>query len=93
LDIKNCFDTLSHNFISQTVKPILPSIGKSFIEKWLKAGIIEKNVITYPKAGTPQGSVISPILCNLCLNGIDEIVRPKMPINTNSKEYKALKGC
>jgi RNA-directed DNA polymerase len=93
LDIKNCFDTLSHNFISQTVKPILPSIGKSFIEKWLKAVIIEKNVITYPKAGTPQGSVISPILCNLFLNGIDEIIRPNIPKNKNSKEYKALKGC
>jgi RNA-directed DNA polymerase len=80
LDIKNCFDTLSHDFIIQTIKPILPKISKSFIEKWLKAGIIEKNVITYPKAGTPQGSVISPILCNLCLNGIDEIIRPGMPL-------------
>jgi RNA-directed DNA polymerase len=93
VDIANCFDTLSHDFINKKLEPILCSMGKGFIKKWLKAGIVEKGVITYPKAGTPQGGAISPLLCNLCLNGIDEIVRPNMPQNMNSKEYKALKGC
>jgi retron-type reverse transcriptase len=72
--------------------PILCGIGKTFIESWLKAGIVDKGVITYPKAGTPQGGAISPILCNLCLNGVDNVVRPNNP-KYDSVEYKALSGC
>jgi RNA-directed DNA polymerase len=74
------------------LNPLLCGIGKTFIKGWLKAGIIEKGVITYPKAGTPQGGVISPILCNLTLNGVDNVVRPDNP-KYDSKEYKALSGC
>jgi RNA-directed DNA polymerase len=92
VDIENCFDTLSHDFINEKVKPILFNIGRNFIKRWLKAGIVEKGAIIRPKAGTPQGSVISPILCNLCLNGVDSIVRPDNP-KVNTKEYKALRGC
>jgi RNA-directed DNA polymerase len=72
--------------------PLLCGIGKSFIKKWLKTGIVEKGVITRPKSGTPQGGVISPILCNLCLNGVDDIVRPKN-LKHGSKEYIAYSGC
>jgi RNA-directed DNA polymerase len=92
VDIENCFDTLSHDFINKEVKPILFNIGRNFIKGWLKAGVLEKGAIKYPKAGAPQGGVISPILCNLCLNGVDSIVRPDNP-KVNTKEYKALRGC
>lgn len=92
VDIKNCFDDISHKFIMKELDPILCGIGKTFIKSWLEAGIIEKGVITYPKTGTPQGGVISPILCNLCLNGVDNVVRPNKP-KYDSTEYKALSGC
>jgi RNA-directed DNA polymerase len=92
VDIKNCFDNLSHEFIMKELKPILFGTGKSSIKKWLKTGIVEKRVITYPKSSTPQGGVISPILCNLCLNSVDNIVRPNNP-KRNTKEYKAIRGC
>lgn len=92
VDIKNCFDTMSHEFINKEVKPILFSVGRNFIKDWLITGIVEKGTITHPKAGTPQGGVISPILCNLCLNGVESIVRPNNP-KVNTKEYKALRGC
>jgi RNA-directed DNA polymerase len=92
VDIENCFDTLSHEFINKEVKPILFSVGRNFIKGWLKAGIVKKGIITYPTSGTSQGGVISPILCNLCLNGVESIVRPNNP-KVNTKEYKALTGC
>lgn len=92
VDIKNCFDTLSHDFINKELEPILFSIGKRFIKNWLKTGIVDKGSITYPKSGVPQGGVISPILCNLCLNGVDSIIRPNNP-KVNTKEYKNLRGC
>jgi RNA-directed DNA polymerase len=92
VDIENCFDELSHDFINEKLRPILFSVGRSFVKGWLKAGIVDKGVLTYPKAGTPQGGVISPILCNLCLNGVDSVVRPNNP-KPNTKEYKALRGC
>jgi RNA-directed DNA polymerase len=72
--------------------PLLCKFGKTFIKRWLKTGIVEKGVITYPKAGTPQGGVISPILCNLCLNGVDSIVRPNN-LKQDSREYRSFSGC
>jgi RNA-directed DNA polymerase len=58
----------------------------------LKAGIVENNEITYPIKGTPQGGVISPLLCNLTLNGVDDIIRPNNP-RLKTKAYNDLKGC
>lgn len=92
VDIENCFDDLSHKFIMKELDSLLCGVGKTFIKGWLKAGIVDKGIITQPKSGTPQGGVISPILCNLCLNGVDEIVRPNNPKH-NTREYKALTGC
>jgi len=38
------------------------------IDKWLKAGILEDKSIRYPKVGTPQGGLISPLLSNIYLH-------------------------
>lgn len=52
----------------------LPII-KDQIETWLKAGIIEpKGFIDQPEAGTPQGGPISPLLCNIALNGFQPVL-------------------
>jgi hypothetical protein len=61
--------------------------NNSGLNSGVKAGIIGKRVITNPKAWTPQGGVISLILCNLCLNGVDNIVRLNNP-KYDLKEYK-----
>jgi RNA-directed DNA polymerase len=58
----------------------------------LKAGVVEKGTIIYPRKGVPQGGVISPLLCNLVLNGIDEIIRPGLPKH-DTQAYKELAGC
>jgi RNA-directed DNA polymerase len=58
----------------------------------LKAGIVEKGSVIFPKKGVPQGGSISPLLCNMTLNGVENIIRPGRP-RIGLKQYNSLKGC
>jgi RNA-directed DNA polymerase len=42
------------------------------IKGWLKAGVVDKYVFTPTRAGTPQGGVISPLLANIALSGMEK---------------------
>ena len=55
--------------------------GKRLIGKWLKAGVLEGQKVTYPEKGTPQGAVISPLLSNIFLQHVldDWFVREVKP--------------
>nr|WP_330359497.1 reverse transcriptase domain-containing protein [Moorena bouillonii] len=67
LDIKKCFDRISHNCIMERL--IAPAKIKMGIFRCLKAGVS----IQFPEQGTPQGGVVSPLLANVALNGIEDI--------------------
>ncbi len=67
LDIKKCFDRISHSSIMDNL--ISPSGLKLGIFRCLKAG----TNVGFPEQGTPQGGVASPLLANIALNGIEEI--------------------
>jgi RNA-directed DNA polymerase len=67
LDIEKCFDRISHTTIMDNL--IAPSGIKSGIFRCLKAGINPE----FPEQGTCQGGVVSPLLANIALNGIEEI--------------------
>ena len=67
-DIKGAFDNISHDFILQTLNN---SPGKEVIKQWLKAGFIEAEVFNTTESGTPQGGVISPLLANIALDGME----------------------
>lgn len=67
LDIEKCFDRINHSAIMDNL--IAPSGLKLGIFRCLKAGIN----IGFPDQGTPQGGVISPLLANIALNGIEDI--------------------
>lgn len=73
-DFKSCFDTLSHQHI-------LDKIGnfplKKLIKKWLEAGYVENNVFNKTRTGTPQGGIISPLLANIALHGMEEALNIK----------------
>ncbi|MGI2904732.1 group II intron reverse transcriptase/maturase [Tolypothrix sp. VBCCA 56010] len=75
LDIEKCFDRINHTTIME--KLIAPKGIKSGIFRCLKAGINPE----FPEQGTPQGGVVSPLLANIALNGIEEV-----------HEYKDKKG-
>ena len=69
LDIRSFFDKLQHDWLVQFVEH---RIGDKrvvrLIQKWLKAGVLEDGEWSETKEGSPQGSVISPILANLYLH-------------------------
>jgi RNA-directed DNA polymerase len=67
LDIEKCFDRISHTTIMDNL--IAPLSIKSGIFRCLKAGINPE----FPEQGTCQGGVVSPLLANIALNGIEDI--------------------
>ena len=64
-DIKGCFDNISHDWLVANV-----CMDKGILRKWLKAGFIETGRLFPTQAGTPQGGIISPVLANLALDGL-----------------------
>jgi RNA-directed DNA polymerase len=67
LDIEKCFDRINHSAIMDNL--IAPSGLKLGIFRCLKAG----TNVGFPDQGTPQGGVVSPLLANIALNGIEDI--------------------
>jgi group II intron reverse transcriptase/maturase len=69
LDIRAFFDRISHDWM---VKFVEHRIGDRrivrLIQKWMKAGVMEQGRWHESEEGTPQGSVISPVLANLYLH-------------------------
>jgi RNA-directed DNA polymerase len=68
-DIRGAFDNISHDFLLNAIGPVP---GRELIRQWLKAGIIEEESFQPTESGTPQGGVISPLLLNIALHGIEE---------------------
>jgi RNA-directed DNA polymerase len=67
-DIAGCFDSISHDVLLEQIGNF-PARG--LIAQWLKAGYMEDNVFHPTTAGTPQGGVISPLLANIALHGME----------------------
>lgn len=68
-DFKSCFDTLSHDWI---IKQLGNFPAKTIIRSWLKAGYMEDAVFHPSDDGTPQGGIISPLLANIALDGMEK---------------------
>lgn len=67
-DIAKCFDTIDHDALLRRI-PVFTSI----LRRWLKAGAIEFGRLYKTTRGTPQGGVISPLLANIALDGMDRL--------------------
>jgi group II intron reverse transcriptase/maturase len=84
LDIRKFFDTMSHAHLRQILKArVCDGVLTRLIGKWLKAGVWERGNVAYPKEGSPQGGVISPMLSNIYLHEVldkwfNEVVKPRM---------------
>ncbi len=84
MDIQGFFDALvpAHlrGFLDQRVRD---GVLRRAIDKWLKAGVMEKGSVVHSDRGSPQGGVISPILANLYLHEVldkwfEEVVKPRL---------------
>jgi RNA-directed DNA polymerase len=71
-DIKACFDKISHEWILKHTP-----MHKRTLKKWLKSGYMEKDAFHHTEKGTPQGGIASPLLANLCLDGLEACVTEK----------------
>jgi RNA-directed DNA polymerase len=69
-DIRACFDEISHEWLLQHIP-----MDKQMLHKWLSAGYWEKDQLFPTSKGTPQGGIISPILANLTLDGLEKAIR------------------
>lgn len=75
-DIKACFDEISHSALMGRVRA---RVGDkrvlALVKAFLKAGILDEDrVLRRTDAGTPQGSILSPLLSNVALSVLDEYI-------------------
>jgi len=70
-DISKCFDKISHNKLLQKLNTF-PKLRRQ-IKAWLKADVVDfaKHERSSSHEGTPQGGVISPLLANIALHGME----------------------
>jgi len=82
VDIKKFFDTIDHGHLQAILRQrIRDGVLLRLIGKWLNAGVLEGNELSYPNEGSPQGGVISPLLANVFLHEVfdDWFVRTVTP--------------
>lgn len=82
-DIKGCFDFISHDWLIANVP-----MDKAILKKWLKAGFMEFGKLNSTDAGTPQGGIISPVLANLALDGLDDVLESHFGKKNTKAAYK-----
>ncbi len=73
-DIKSCFDRISHDWLLARVP-----MDRVILQRWLKAGYMDKHVLHETTDGTPQGGIISPALANWALDGLERLLKEKFP--------------
>jgi RNA-directed DNA polymerase len=72
-DLKGCFDNINHEALLQKLQTY-PAM-KRIIRAWLKAGLIDNGVFEETRSGTPQGGVVSPLLANIALYGMETALK------------------
>lgn len=81
-DIKGCFDNIDHDFLLQAIGNFP---ARKLIHQWLKAGVMDKGVFNETESGTPQGGIVSPLLANIALQGMEEVLGVELDSKGHSK--------
>ena len=81
-DIKSCFDRISHSWLLKNIP-----MDKRTLQQWLAAGYWEKGRLFPTREGTPQGGIISPLLANLTLDGMEKAVRSQIRIRRDQVNF------
>ncbi|HEY8935686.1 MAG TPA: group II intron reverse transcriptase/maturase [Cyclobacteriaceae bacterium] len=84
-DIKGAFDNIDHGYLLEAINNF-PARG--IIKEWLKAGYMDGGVFNETKTGTPQGSIISPLLANIALTGMESTLGIKYLSTTGENRTK-----
>jgi len=68
-DIRKFFDTISHEWLSKNIP-----MNRRMLTQFIKAGFIEDGTFQATAEGTPQGGVLSPVLANMVLDGLEAVM-------------------
>ena len=83
-DISQYFDTIRFDHLRDLLDlRIKDGVIRRMLDKWLKAGVLDKGVLTRSETGVPQGGVVSPLLSNVFLHHVldewfETVVTPRM---------------
>jgi RNA-directed DNA polymerase len=87
LDIEKCFDKIDHKFLMQSIQ--IPKAAKQGVYRAIKAGV--RGEFPSSEAGTPQGGVISPLLANIVLHGLENVGN-ELKARNGGRQRDAIKG-
>lgn len=73
-DISGCFDNIDHDALLKRTLAF-----KQTLRRWLKAGPVELGKFSSSDAGTPQGGIVSPLLANIALDGLERAFECEYP--------------
>ena len=79
-DIKGCFDNINHDWLLDNIP-----MDKPILKQFLKAGFVYNRHLNPTTAGTPQGGIISPILANMTLDGMELVIASKYHVGKTGK--------
>ena len=88
-DLAGAFDRIDHDHLLRSLGSF-PALG--MIREWLKAGVIESGEFTPTDEGTPQGGVISPVLLNVALHGMEQAAGVRYRISVRG-DVSTVAGC
>lgn len=81
-DIRGCFENISHDWLLTNVP-----MDKVVLRKWLSAGYVDQGALFATEAGPPQGGIISPLLVNWTLDGLEDVVHTSLASTARKRHH------
>jgi len=86
-DIQGAFDNIGHAYLLEATGQFP---ARELIKQWLKAGYVELGCLHETYAGTPQGGIVSPLLANIALHGMEQALAIKRDSRGNLQSSRAM---
>jgi len=68
-DIQGFFDHSRFSWLAEHMP-----MNKRVVAKWLQSGFVERGVLYPTTVGVPQGGIVSPVMSNMVLDGLEQVV-------------------